>query len=1684
MMADTSTSNGGVAAGSSSVVGGGSGGALDPNVIPQWKKELIQRRKNLAKTIGAVATQVHDSASTVAAAISASASSPVLAHPRTPTGGLPVGSPFYAGTKAAAAAAAVTSPTTAPGSFMGVHFAANEHLQQQHHQHQQQARGVGSSSVGVLRASEAVAVVVQPSSSASGSSPTSVPTANGAHSHSNAGSEHSGSSAAIATNRTGSSGTNSSVIVERESSSTVCSSGGPGTHTTSGIGSGSSSSSTSVKSLVSGANGSAQQQQQQQQHGNVREGGVAARKMVAATAAEEIVVVYEKSSVLGGLADATGGGGGGIGGGGVGAGGITALGDAGEELKYGPGIVSRLRCRYLSLALRQSVAKQRPSLNSMRRATSLNNLLDEESEDLSEREQSIGSEGTGHGGGPHQQQQQQQQQKKYQSQNYHYQHHQQQHREQYANGNGNNHNHNHQQQQQLHPTVVLQPPYQKQPQHHFAPKQQPWIQQQLHKEEEGGGGAQTAPFLRGVQNSYTRASRQVEKKNEYNRYTKHHRGAGGADAVLLKRARSVEALVRYDHKAWERDGVSPVVGPAAAVTTTAAAAAVAAAPTPAALAVSPTAEVGSNVIILDEIAQAPTTAQATVLPAGSGSEGHATTNGISSSVSPTATMLMNGGKGGSAAGGGAAATPTELPLLVSDCVTIEEKIINGREKGDPKPKRLTSIIDADERPPPDVVKQTMKIFEANANRRGGRGVNGSTNVGSDVATKVASYRSIIISGSATAGATTAAAAVGPGEKPPITHPKPPLSPKKPNIMPRTASPKQQQQQQPHQVTAAKPPPTPKSLEAVNNLKNAPATAAAVPIVAVKNNNKAPIGGGGGSATSESTPPSPPARSKHTAAAAAAAAAALNGVGVGVAVSKNMQSDDDGTQSADPTADAKTADAKTTNALKNGVGTVRDHHQHHDSSSNGTTQTAAAVTPSAKQSAPGSDGGNGGSGHQHKHNGNTALEAAAVPSAASSPTTGICDSPSIQQLTTKLGSLHLATSTPTGAANGSAVSVQDRRNLEYVTSDEEEEDDDDDEDVEEGEGDNVDGENERGRRNNSSRSYQVNPESSESEDAHDGAASGGSENDADDDEEAELDDDDERSVRKISRTAMENIARAGTTTQFRFNGAVKSYLPGGAMGKPAAPAPSTKAPAPPIPMSRESLAGKANGASTAAAAVQAIEVSGRLPPEGAANNSVNGVGGGGSAKQHSSGSTGALLQQGGGGSVGSSTAPSPPSLTRREIEKNQINREKSGEPAVPAAAASSGTNSINGSVASGGGVQVASANNNNNNANNANPSGASGGGGGGAKQTSAVDSTTSFVAKWGTGGMVGSGVAAVSTAGQSSPLAGLVPVRKKTKPPPSHQQEGTNTMVFNFSDRKDVPDYIENDGVIIRPRPRELPKPGESGFVVLGDLTLETSTDPDDAWAAGPPSPCNGEFANAYIVINGKSSMRNKTSRSNNKFKIQFDDSLTSTYEYPSETSLLEETNGFDGVDNGTDTNGASAFADNGLLSHTNKLLSSVPLGSAPFASYTPVKAAIDTTFELGVTRTPSPSAASTASSTGSNGSLTSASNHSSNSHHSATSASSSGSSEKKQHLPHTVPNGHHHPVDRSNSNGLHSSNGHSGSPDGGATLLLNGGTGAADGDALFNGATGEPESIQYLKPASDEQTVNWSQGTRVTDLLF
>lgn len=50
--------------------------------------------------------------------------------------------------------------------------------------------------------------------------------------------------------------------------------------------------------------------------------------------------------------------------------------DSSEDLHYGPGIVNKLKNRYLSLALRENNAKSRPSILHMRKATSLENLLD------------------------------------------------------------------------------------------------------------------------------------------------------------------------------------------------------------------------------------------------------------------------------------------------------------------------------------------------------------------------------------------------------------------------------------------------------------------------------------------------------------------------------------------------------------------------------------------------------------------------------------------------------------------------------------------------------------------------------------------------------------------------------------------------------------------------------------------------------------------------------------------------------------------------------------------------------------------------------------------------------------------------------------------------------------------------------------------------------------------------------------------------------------------------------------------------------------------------------------------------------------------------------------------------------------------------------------------------------------
>lgn len=51
--------------------------------------------------------------------------------------------------------------------------------------------------------------------------------------------------------------------------------------------------------------------------------------------------------------------------------------DSSEELKYGPGIVSKLKNRYLNLTLRETTCKTRPSILHLRKATSLEHILDD-----------------------------------------------------------------------------------------------------------------------------------------------------------------------------------------------------------------------------------------------------------------------------------------------------------------------------------------------------------------------------------------------------------------------------------------------------------------------------------------------------------------------------------------------------------------------------------------------------------------------------------------------------------------------------------------------------------------------------------------------------------------------------------------------------------------------------------------------------------------------------------------------------------------------------------------------------------------------------------------------------------------------------------------------------------------------------------------------------------------------------------------------------------------------------------------------------------------------------------------------------------------------------------------------------------------------------------------------------------
>ncbi|XP_071451269.1 uncharacterized protein bif isoform X2 [Hetaerina americana] len=145
---------------------------------------------------------------------------------------------------------------------------------------------------------------------------------------------------------------------------------------------------------------------------------------------------------------------------------------------------------------------------------------------------------------------------------------------------------------------------------------------------------------------------------------------------------------------------------------------------------------------------------------------------------------------------------------------------------------------------------------------------------------------------------------------------------------------------------------------------------------------------------------------------------------------------------------------------------------------------------------------------------------------------------------------------------------------------------------------------------------------------------------------------------------------------------------------------------------------------------------------------------------------------------------------------------------------------------------------------------------------------------------------------------------------SRWNEQQNSVIFNFVARSNVPDYIENDGLIIRPRDR--PRRNEPGSIWLRDSTRGESTDDDDeeddeedatdafGWVSSdPPPPCNVHFEGDNVLINGRSNLRKNSAAAllassgpspggSRKLHITFNDEATKTFEYPSESSFMDE----------------------------------------------------------------------------------------------------------------------------------------------------------------------------------------------------
>ncbi|KAK8736711.1 hypothetical protein OTU49_004609 [Cherax quadricarinatus] len=123
----------------------------------------------------------------------------------------------------------------------------------------------------------------------------------------------------------------------------------------------------------------------------------------------------------------------------------------------------------------------------------------------------------------------------------------------------------------------------------------------------------------------------------------------------------------------------------------------------------------------------------------------------------------------------------------------------------------------------------------------------------------------------------------------------------------------------------------------------------------------------------------------------------------------------------------------------------------------------------------------------------------------------------------------------------------------------------------------------------------------------------------------------------------------------------------------------------------------------------------------------------------------------------------------------------------------------------------------------------------------------------------------------------------------------------------------------------------------GDDLDDTGLDYLDSRPGVLPAPSGIVFEGEAVIINGRSNLQRQPK--NKKLCISFDDTLTTTYEYPSELFLLAEA-GLLPLDTITTTIPSSPDATNNT--------------QGGLASYTPSKIQIGSTFELGVSRTAPP----------------------------------------------------------------------------------------------------------------------------------